>query len=536
VKPQLEVLEDRLVLDAYTFVGAAGGGDGTSWNQALNWANLTNPDIIAVPSGGDDVTIGPGFAVVIAGTEANVNSLNTAAGSALTIVAGDQLTINSNAPGTTSNILAGTVVDPGRIIANTTSAFDGTGVVFAGGALIGPGDLNGNLTAGPGSSFVFPGGPIVSEFLPGATFGLGSGNIVIAGNVQVDGTLEDNNETIVLTGAGDVFSPTLTSGAINVNSNFNWLGGTIVLGLGVTVNSSGTFTTSGPAPKTLYSPLINESAFTSLGGAGPLGLFGPFASIENRFGLMKVSLPAITATSTSTAGVITNDAGADFEATPPDAAPTVISAPFTNNGNLDVDGGVNLTLVGGTTPSGASTVALDGVLKLIGDLTLQGPIDSPTGFAENATPGFLFVGDPISGTTSMLTVYAGAIAAVSGNLEVLSGSLLTGGGQVLNAGRLQLDFGSSTFGLGSYVQKSDGTLALDVDPMTGGNSMLAVTGTAQLSGTLILRDYTPVVGATFIVVTAAAVEDHFDTIPDGMEETDGPAAVTVTQVDPPAGE
>ncbi|HEY7153587.1 MAG TPA: hypothetical protein VH575_06480, partial [Gemmataceae bacterium] len=65
MKPQLEVLEDRLVLDAYTFVGAAGGGDGTSWNQALNWANLTNPDIIAVPSGGDDVTIGPGFAVVI---------------------------------------------------------------------------------------------------------------------------------------------------------------------------------------------------------------------------------------------------------------------------------------------------------------------------------------------------------------------------------------------------------------------------------------------------------------------------------------
>ncbi len=154
---------------------------------------------------------------------------------------------------------------------------------------------------------------------------------------------------------------------------------------------------------------------------------------------------------------------------------------------------------------------------------------------EDAAPGFIVVGDLHAGNPSVLTVGAGAVASVNGNLEVTYLGTLTGGGEVINGGRLQLDAVSSTAGLGSYQQLSEGTLAVDELPEEF-PTVLAVTGTAQLSGNLILLNYTPVVGDAFTVVTAGAVSGHFDTIPDGMEETDGPTSVTVTQVNPPAGQ
>ena len=46
IPPRLEALEDRLVLDAYTFTGA---GDGVSWFNANNWLDTTNPVNISVP-------------------------------------------------------------------------------------------------------------------------------------------------------------------------------------------------------------------------------------------------------------------------------------------------------------------------------------------------------------------------------------------------------------------------------------------------------------------------------------------------------
>ena len=59
---------------------------------------------------------------------------------------------------------------------------------------------------------------------------------------------------------------------------------------------------------------------------------------------------------------------------------------------------------------------------------------------------------------------------------------------------------------------------------------LDVTGMATLSGTLELLNYTPVVGDSFVVVTAAGgVQDHFDSVPAGMVETDGPTTASVTQ-------
>ena len=134
------------------------------------------------------------------------------------------------------------------------------------------------------------------------------------------------------------------------------------------------------------------------------------------------------------------------------------------------------------------------------------------------------------GTLGSLIVPAGVSDIVQGNLEINGGSTLTGGGTVYNSGRLQLDVGKQHDGLGRYVQSNSGTLAIVVSPM-GAFTPLTVTNTAQLSGTLVLPGYVRRTGAFFTVVRAGVLSGHFDSIPDGMVETDTAVSATVTQVD-----
>src|SRR5579884_3139741 len=55
-RPVLEPLEDRVVLDAYSFNGA----QNNLWSNAGNWRDDTNPANVAVPGFGDDATIPAG--------------------------------------------------------------------------------------------------------------------------------------------------------------------------------------------------------------------------------------------------------------------------------------------------------------------------------------------------------------------------------------------------------------------------------------------------------------------------------------------
>jgi fibronectin-binding autotransporter adhesin len=420
-----------------------------------------------------------------------------------------------------SAIFSGSVIDAGRIIANTTNPFTGTGVTFAGGAVIGPGDLNGNLVAGPNSSITFTS---TGEFATGATFGIGSGSIIVAAGVAVDGSLDVNNETLVVAAGGTLGGP----GSVTVNSNLNWTGGAITVAGGVTA-LVGPVNTSGGGSKTLGTILTNENPLTNLGGTGGLSLTTGGSIVNTGNATINLSLPFITP-AISTAIGITNTAGSTLDVTAPASAPTVISVPFVNDGFLKVESGDGLVL--STTAPGAPADTLDGVLQLIGNLTLLGAFTSVTGFMLQADPGFLEVGSPSGGPPTTLTVPGGVIDTLDGNLAVNSGSKLTGGGQIINAGRLELEFGSSTLGLGSYVQTSIGTLALaEMGPTS---ASLVVTGTAQLSGTLVLMGPPPPVGTAYTVVRAGRVSGHFDTIPNGMSETDTSTSVTVTQVRPPA--
>jgi hypothetical protein len=542
VKPSLEILEDRTVMNAVLFIGAGGTlAAPLNWFANANWLDL-NTGLNHVPTAADDVGI-PGAAGVVAiggGRLAEVNSIITAAPSTLDITGGSpqpsQLKIDNNPPvspppafppnPSTSNYFGGSVIDAGLINLNSSSPA-GTQAIFAGGAVIGPGDLNGNLDAGPNSSFTFTN---TGEFAVGATLGPGSGSVIVAARVQIDGTLQDNTMTLQLVTGGTLTGPTATTGVLEENAILSWLGGTLALGGGTTIGSSGQVLASGGGGKTLAGTLTNMSATSRLDGSGGLTLgaggVGP-GTLVNAAGTLEISLPFIT--SIIAGSSMTNTALGILNVTSPASAPTTITAPFTNTGNLDVASGDKLVL--SNTAPGAAPDTLDGVFQLLGDLQLLGAFTSVNGFMLQAAPGFLEVGSS-SGGAAVLTVPAGVTDTLDGNLEVNTGSTLTGPGEIYNAGRLQLDLGSTTMGLGSYVQTSIGTLALAAAG-PGMSASLTVTGTASLSGTLVLMGPPPPVGTTYTVVVAGAVSGHFDTIPNGMSETDGPTSVSVTQVRPP---
>jgi hypothetical protein len=543
----LEILEDRTLLSFYLFTNAAGGG---GWTTPNNWS-VWNPSIQRfvqtpnLPGGSDDVGLTAGVVVTIpSGANVEINSIVTASGTTLNVLGGPyaELKIDNNPPSTVpqdfpttpvagSNYFGGSVIDSGLINANTTNVFTGTQVIFAGGAVIGPGDLNGNLVAGPNSAFTFDGGGpgAANTFLAGATFGQGAGSVIIASPVSVMGTLEDGTATMVVASGGDLTGP----GTVDELAILNWTGGTISLAGGVDVTVTGQLNTSGADPKYLSTVLTNE-VYSTLGGSGTVVLLTG-GSIVNEVGTLTVSLPSIITTGGG-AG-ITNEALGTLDIPAELSAPVNISVPFTNDGILKVETGSTLALTTPPGPGGTPAIDLNGTVQLdSGTLDLYTLATSTTGFTLYHLPGFFEIGGGPNGPVGSLIVPAGVTDYDQGNLEVTGGSTLTGGGTVYNSGRLQLDVGSSTAGLGYYVQDNSGTLAIVVS----GNELyspLTVVNTATLSGTLVLPGYTGVVGDSFTVVTAGQIEDQFDAngIPNGMEQTETATTASVTQVQPPAG-
>jgi len=83
---------------------------------------------------------------------------------------------------------------------------------------------------------------------------------------------------------------------------------------------------------------------------------------------------------------------------------------------------------------------------------------------------------------------------------------------------------------GSYIQNSLGTLHTDMD--STGNDQLAVTGVAQLAGTLqlsFINGFNPAAGQEFVILTADSVLGTFDNVtgPVGLEVIYSAGAVTV---------
>lgn len=109
---EVEVLEDRLVLDAYQYIGAS-NVDPTNWNDAANWFDTTNPANIAVPGPGDTASIPGGFDVVLAGGGDTVLSVALSGGSTLTISSSLETNYIFTAPESTLTVTGGS--QPGNL-------------------------------------------------------------------------------------------------------------------------------------------------------------------------------------------------------------------------------------------------------------------------------------------------------------------------------------------------------------------------------------------------------------------------------------
>jgi hypothetical protein len=597
IRPRLEDLEERLVLDAYTFAVAGNPSSGSYMDGKL-WTDLDNANkngtvptaadtadiptgavctlsstagltglsvegtlTLGGPSGGSTGTLDAVFASMSGGSSIfnigdpgsgvggtlDVSDTMTAMGGTLnvggkggssglfdvkTLSTGNTLNVYNSGQLVVSSsaAIAGIATVLGQIEAENIDAYSGAGVVFSGIATIGPGAIDGNLKAGIQASFTFAPSS-TGELVAGAT--LGDGQYVVNGPLKIDGALNDGTADITVnnnggTTLGSLFGP----GSIDNWAEFNWTGGSIGLGGGITIEPTAEFKTSGPDGETLASGTItNISSYTQLGGSGP-GAFtiDSGAIFDNAIGTVEVTVPSIiSGGGMGSTGLLENTGGnsstLDFQS--PAGSPTVITSNFNNQGILAVAGGSAATLF--ASPFGG-TYDLDGTLSLEGDLTLEGSIASPSGVIVNGG-GKLLIGDSGAGVSGTLTVASGSMV-IGGNVEVTGYGTLTGGGQVADNGNLTLDIGSAAT-IGSYQQTSTGTLALQAtdNPMPT-SSTLIVSGAAQLSGILsidFVGGYTPTSGTVFTVLTAGSIGAHFDSVPPNMTPTYGPTSVTLTQ-------
>ena len=95
---QLEILEDRTLLATVMWDG---GGDGTSWQDELNWQQNN------LPAAGDDVIISTNGLVTYEGSDLSIASLDTKSG--LLVSDGTlEVTISLNVNGNSIDIQGGT--------------------------------------------------------------------------------------------------------------------------------------------------------------------------------------------------------------------------------------------------------------------------------------------------------------------------------------------------------------------------------------------------------------------------------------------
>src|SRR5579884_2743507 len=144
VRPRLEALEDRLVLDAMRFTGGA-QGIGTDYAVATNWANDTNPLFVHVPNANDTVSIPTGFGVVL-GTAGDYTAQS------LTVNSGSSLLIGSTtAQSNVTLTVSGSTSDTGTITVGA-AAGGSTATLDTSSMSLGSGSAGGTLNVGDPST------------------------------------------------------------------------------------------------------------------------------------------------------------------------------------------------------------------------------------------------------------------------------------------------------------------------------------------------------------------------------------------------
>jgi hypothetical protein len=500
VRPRLEVLEGRIVPDAYVWNGSMDN----SYLNGQNWID-TRTQLPGVPGSGDTGDIPAGTPICI---------LNGASRTIAGLTVEGQFDLFSKLTVTTGSSTGVFNTHPGGELDNVL-AFD----------FYGSGTLQGQLDAG-GSNITFR---------PGSSMTLGSGVLLTGlGAYIVNGPVVDNaalilNVPMFLNGDGVTTAGALLgSGSLDVGSVFDWTGGTLGLTGGVTLEPSSGFKTEGADDKYLTAgTLLSNAQLVDLGGTGTLHLVGASTTLDVAAGQANVSLPFIVgALPPVGTGWLVNGGNGNLKFQSPTG--TLVNVNFSNTGNLNVASGSGLTLSSNQGALPPLSVDLGGTLRLDSDLSLIGPIGSSAGMIVASGLGRLKVGvGPF--LTASLTL-SGGDTVLFGALEVTAYGTLGGAGELDNDGNLILDLGSIN-SVGTYVQGSSGTLEEHAGG-SGANSILAVSGNAQLLGTLKLiydGGYMPAQGDSWTVLTAGSVGGQFDSVPSGTTPSYGSTAVGLTE-------
>jgi hypothetical protein len=501
VLPHLEVLEGRIVPDAYVWNGSINN----DYLNGQNWIN-TRTLLPGVPGSQDTGDIPAGTPLcILNGTSRTIAGLSVEGQfdlfSKLTVTTGSSTGVfNTHAGGELDNV----------------SSFD----FYGSGTLQGQIDAGGsNITLRPSSSMTLGNGVLLT--------GLGA--------YMVNGPVVDNaalllNVPLYLNNDGGVTTAgaLIGSGSLDVGSVFDWTGGTLGLTGGVTLEPSSGFKTEGADPKSLTAgTLLSDAQLLDLGGTGALFILGTGTTLDVAAGQAKVSLPLITGGPPPTgAGSLVNGGDGNLKFQAPTG--TLVNVNFSNTGNLNVASGSGLTLSSYEGAQPPLTVDLGGTLRLDSDLSLIGPILSSAGMIVASGTGHLNVGVGPSATASLTLL--GGDTVLFGTLEVTGYGTLNGAGELDNDGNLILDLGSINT-VGTYMQIATGTLEEHASG-SGANSMLAVSGGAQLLGTLKLvfdGGYLPAHGDSWTVLTANSIGGQFDTVPADTTPSYGSTAVGLTE-------
>lgn len=487
---QAECLEDRIV-PTTTFWD--GGGDGVSWQDAVNWSG----DVL--PGTTDDVVIAGAGSVTYSSGASTVQSLSTdrtlqITGGSLTtgtLQVNTAISVDSSATLTvsTSTTNQGTISSAGtlklgatinntgsiQITAGTTtigkkgSTWSNAGTIELQGGIL---QLAGNLSQSHLDTYTRTGGTVI-------VFGTFTGDMNLTastGSVILIGTLKDSQYS-----ATPGVQLSIDNGAIIDN---------------VTLNSDVVATTSSPLVRnglTLHNAVFKlDTAVLDFEGAQSVLGTGEFTSI----GVLGSTIRSITrgATLTVGAGILLH-------------GPSDLALGATNTGQFVNQGTINADAAGKTVTLGKGFHNAGNVVASLGNIFFSDP------YTQDSGQTIVHSGSTFGFGTTAITLNGGILAGdgiVKGN--VTNGADVAPG--IDGAGVLTI--------VGNYTQSPTGRLLVDLGGDSPGEyDQLSVSGTASLAGSIVvdLQDgFVPLIGSVYNVVTSASRTGLFTPVIDGDEE------------------
>ncbi len=425
------------------------GGNGN--NAALVLENsLTNagPVTLSIASGSGTNYIEQGTGGVTLTNSGTIQGAGVIGNGGLTVVNGATGTIGSSGAGAT-------------LLVNGSGGITNSGTLLAGaGSTL-------HVSSGPFSNFA-------GTTLTGGTYNLAGGTLQIDELGSTGGEIVTNAANIVLSAPGYAFLDSAGKNALSAlattaaKSSFTLAGGANFT-TGGSYHNLGTLTVGAGSTFDVAGKLKNYSGTTTTLKGGTYNLTGTlgFSGANVVTNAAKLTL---TGSSAEILNTKTNKNGlANFSTN-------------SSTGTLSLQGGANLTTVGGVSNAGTLTIGTGSTLTAGGAGTYTQTAGTTTDSGTVAASG----GVTLSGGSLFGT------GTISGN--VLSSATVTPGATAAGTGTLK--------DTGTYTQNAGGTLDINIASKTAFD-VLSSTG-AVLSGTLNIADlksFVPTVGSTFKILT-----------------------------------